>query len=415
MNLERFYQILADFCFGYPFVMSWYWITGGVLFYLLREFKGRKPDDPRELKSYPLVSVLLPCFNEEAQIEETLYALSLSRYPNFEIIAINDGSSDNTIGKLRALSKRYANLRVINQVENQGKSTSLNVGLRFANGEYLVCIDGDALLDPHALGWFMARFMSDPTIGALTGNPRIRNRSSLLGKLQVGEFSSMIGMIKRTQTVFGTLFTVSGVICAFRKTAVLEAGFWNPAALTDDVDLTLRIQVAGWTVAYVPNAMCWILMPEKISGLWKQRLRWSEGGAQAAFSVTGVILNKHAWKLLVIWLNFFVSSLWAYCMTGAIVAWLLFNLLDVPISIMSPIPGWWGTVLACTFMFQSLVGILLDRRYEKDVLKYLVWVVWYPVAFWVLQTLCAVTGIVKALLRPAKMRGTWISPDRGLR
>lgn len=68
MNLERFYQILADFCFGYPFVMSWYWITGGVLFYLLREFKGRKPDDPRELKSYPLVSVLLPCFNEEAQI-----------------------------------------------------------------------------------------------------------------------------------------------------------------------------------------------------------------------------------------------------------------------------------------------------------------------------------------------------------
>lgn len=414
-NFSLFYHVLADFCFGYPFVMSWYWITGSVLFYFFREFRGHNPDNPRVLQNYPLVSVLLPCFNEEDQIEETLHALSRSHYPNYEIIAINDGSRDNTIGKLRKLQKQHSNLRVINLLENQGKSTALNVGLKFANGNYLVCIDGDALLDPFAIDWFMIRFMSDPKLGGLTGNPRIRNRSTLLGKLQVGEFSSIVGMIKRTQTVFGTLFTVSGVICAFRKSAVLEAGLWNPAALTDDVDLTLRLQVAGWSVSYVPNALCWILMPEKLSGLWKQRLRWAEGGAQAAFSVTREILTHRAWRLVVIWANFFVSSLWAYCMIGSVIAWICFELLGKPNPIMSPIPDWWGTVLACTYLFQSLVGILLDKRYDKGMIKYLLWVIWYPLAFWVLQTLCAVIGTIKAILRPSRARGTWISPDRGLR
>lgn len=414
-NYSLLLEFLAVFCFGYPFVMSWYWMTGAIAFYFIREHKGRRVNEPRVLQRYPLVSILLPCFNEEHQIEETIGALIRTHYPNYEILAINDGSSDSTIEKLRQLQHRVHNLRVINLVKNQGKSTALNVGLKFSNGDYLVCIDGDALVDPYAVDWFMARFMSDPKIGGLTGNPRIRNRTSILGKLQVGEFSSIVGMIKRTQSAYGSLFTVSGVICAFRKIAVLEAGLWNPAAMTDDVDLTLRIQVSGWAVAFVPNALCWILMPETLKGLWRQRLRWAEGGAQAAFSLTRAIISQRAWKLLVIWLNFFISSLWAYCLFASIVGWILFQIFGVSNPFMSPIPDWWGTVLACTYLLQSFIGICLDSRYEKGMLKYLFWVIWYPIAFWVIQTLCAILGIIKALMRPKTVRGTWISPDRGLR
>ena len=80
----------------------------------------------------------------------------------------------------------------------------------------------------------------------MTGNPRIRNRSTLLGRVQVGEFSSIIGMIKRAQRTFGRLFTVSGAITAFRKSAVHEVGYWSPNMLTEDIDISTSALGDGW-------------------------------------------------------------------------------------------------------------------------------------------------------------------------
>ena len=119
-----------------------------------------------------------------------------------------------------------------------------------ASHELLVCIDGDALLDPQALCWIARVFTAARPSAGIAGNPRIRNRTSLLGRLQVGEFSSIIGLIRRAQTVYGRLFTVSGVICAFRKRALEEAGWWSPRTITDDIDVTWRVQCAGWRVIY---------------------------------------------------------------------------------------------------------------------------------------------------------------------
>ena len=141
----------------------------------------------------------------------------------------------------------------------------MNTGALLAKHELLVCIDGDALLDPHALHWIAHAFQLS-TLGGLAGNARIRNRTSILGRLQVGEFASIIGLIRRAQTVYGSLFTVSGVICAFRKRALEEAGWWSPRTITDDIDVTWRLQVAGWRVVYEPHALVWILMPETLKG-----------------------------------------------------------------------------------------------------------------------------------------------------
>ena len=110
----------------------------------------------------------------------------------------------------------------------------MRVATLASNHEILVCVDGDAILDPHAVAWLVRHFES-PRVGAVTGNPRVRTRSTLLGKVQVGEFSSIIGLIKRAQRVYGRVFTVSGVVAAFRKTAVYRAGFWDVNKLTDDI------------------------------------------------------------------------------------------------------------------------------------------------------------------------------------
>ncbi len=417
-ELRLLSEALALFCFGYPFVMAWYWMTGGILFRLLRERKEPLLESPPPLPEYPLVSILLPCFNEEGQAGETFAALAALDYPNYEIVAINDGSSDRTAEMLDDIATRLPLLRVVHLAQNQGKSTALNVGALVARGEIVVGIDGDALLDRHALTWFVRRFQSDPLIGALTGNPRIRNRGTILGRLQVGEFSSVVGLIKRAQSTYGSIFTVSGVICAFRKRALHDAGWWSAEALTDDVDITWRIQLAGWRAAFEPKAMCWILMPETLRGLWRQRLRWAEGGVQSVLASTPVLFSRGCWGLLPIWGNYLVSIIWAYAMFFGITLWLLSTLFpalsDGPLGF-GLLPGWWGTVLALTYILQSCVSVALDSRFERGLAKSLFWIIWYPLVFWLLQAATAVISLPRALLRPRHARGTWISPDRGLR
>ncbi|HEY7292808.1 MAG TPA: poly-beta-1,6-N-acetyl-D-glucosamine synthase [Vicinamibacterales bacterium] len=410
--------VLAAVCFGYPFVMAWYWMAGGLLFRYVRERHEPLPTLPPPLASHPLVSILVPCHNEENQAAETFGALSQIAYPNFEIVAINDGSRDRTGEILDELAAQIPQMRVVHLTSNQGKANALNAGALLAQGELMVCIDGDALLDAHAVTWFVRRMQSDGRLGALTGNPRIRNRGSLLGRLQVGEFSSIVGLIKRAQTVFGWIFSVSGVIVCFRKRAVHEAGWWSASTLTDDVELTWRLQLAGWHVEFEPQAVCWILMPETLRGLWRQRLRWSEGGTQTILMslpklVAEPVRHARGWPACI---NYLVSILWAYLICLGTLMWVV-SRTGIPVIPFIPefriLPEWAGLVLAVTYLLQALISLFLDRRFEKSLGRSFFWVVWYPLAFWSLQAITACVGLPHAIFRMRNPKGTWTSPDRG--
>ena len=163
---------------------------------------------------------------------------------------------------------------MIHLAQNQGKAIALQAGAAAARSEFLVCIDGDALLDRDAAAYLVAPLLANPHVGAVTGNPRIRTRSTLIGRIQVGEFSSIIGLIKRTQRVYGRLFTISGVVAAFRKQALTDVGYWSQDMITEDIDISWKLQLKHWAIFFEPRALCWILMPETLRGLWKQRLRW---------------------------------------------------------------------------------------------------------------------------------------------
>jgi biofilm PGA synthesis N-glycosyltransferase PgaC len=403
------------FCFGYPFVMSWYWMAGGVLHYFERERRMSPLRNPRPMEHWRPISILVPCYNEGENAEETLLAAAAVDYPDFEIIAINDGSRDNTAEVLDRLADRIPRLRVVHLAKNQGKATALNTGALLARHELLVCIDGDALLDPIALRWIANAFRLG-NLGGLAGNPRIRNRSSLLGLLQVGEFSSIIGLIRRAQTTYGQLFTVSGVICAFRKRALEDAGWWSARTITDDIDVTWRMQVAGWRVVYEPNAMVWILMPETLKGLWKQRVRWAQGGAEMMIDFFWPMVTGKAPGMLTTYVNYVVSILWAYVMLFTLGIGLLWAVGLAPPALLprfAIVPEWWGLTLTLTYLTQAAISHWLEQRYEPGMWRNLVWIIWYPMAFWVISTATAVVGLPKALLSPR--RSTWTSPDRGLR
>lgn len=165
---------IAIFTLAYPSLMAMVWVCGGLYYYFQWERRDiALAKQGLELPYYPKVTLMVPCYNEGANVEETIGHLLRQRYPDFEVLAINDGSKDDTGARLDRLAQQDPRLTVIHQ-HNQGKAMALNNGLAVASGEILVGIDGDAVLDYDAVRWMVKHFIESPRVGAVTGNPRVR-------------------------------------------------------------------------------------------------------------------------------------------------------------------------------------------------------------------------------------------------
>ena len=415
--LSQLRDALLNFEFYYPLFMAYVWMLGA-LYYRFHWEKNLLPIAPGasdKTTTYPPISYMVPCHNEADHVRETIAYLAQQDYPEFEIIAINDGSSDNTGVLLDELAEEYPMLRVVHLKTNQGKATAMRMGVLAAHHEFLICIDSDAVLDRQAGKWMIRHFTNSARVAAVTGNPRIRTRSTLLGKIQVGEFSAIIGMIKRAQRIYGRVFTISGVVTAFRKSALHQVGYWNTDTVTDDIDISWKLQLHHWDIRFEPNALCWILMPETLAGLWSQRKRWAQGGMEALIRYLPYLKHWHTRRMWGVYLEYFVSVVWSYLMGIIIVLWLLGNIFPLPeaLHIKAQLPGWNGVILGLTCLLQFAISMKMDARFEKGSGKYYYWMIWYPIAYWTINMLSTVAAVPKALF--AKKRyGTWTSPDRGL-
>jgi poly-beta-1,6-N-acetyl-D-glucosamine synthase len=409
---------LFNFAFFYPLFMAWLWMLGGVWYFFHWERPdNRTPEQPPDLDETPGCSILLPCHNESEQVRETMHWLLSQTYSNFEIIAINDASTDDTGAILDELAAENEKIRVIHFKSNQGKAMGLRMAAMASKHEFLFCVDGDAVLHPSALQWMMWHFVNGPRVGAVTGNPRIRNRSTMLGRLQVGEFSSIIGLIKRAQRIYGRIFTVSGVVSGYRKAALHRNRYWNTDMVTEDIDVTWLLQADHWDVRYEPNAMCWILMPETLKGLWGQRLRWAQGGVEVLLRYG---LKALKWRQRRMWgvvLEYTLSVIWAYVMATIFLLYLLGLMVDLPdtFTVDSILPQWNGVILGVTCLLQFAVSLIIDSRYEKGLWRVYFWVIWYPLAFWLISMATTVVAVPRALFRRRGQPATWVSPDRGVR
>lgn len=415
MSFDTVSGVLMAFAYYYPLFMSYVWMSGGVYYRFHWEQAGLSLGEFDRLEPIPAVSIIVPCFNEEAHVEETVGQLLNAAYSNYEIILVNDGSTDKTAELIDYLEEQNDQVRVVHITKNSGKANALNIGALTAKNEILVCIDGDALLDEYAISSLVKHFIYSPRVGAVTGNPRIRNRSTLLGKIQVGEFSSIIGLIKRAQRIYGRVFTISGVVTAFRKSALQRIGFWRSDTMTDDIDVSWRLQLDHWDIRYEPNALCWILMPETYKGLWNQRLRWAVGGAQAAMFYMSQVLQWKSRRMWMVFLEYWLSVIWSYILVVVVLLWLIGKFMTMPdhLNVPSLVPGWHGLVLAATCLMQFLVSLVIDSRYESRLIKHFFWIVWYPLAYWLINVFTTAVALPKACFLGRKNTGTWNSPDRG--
>lgn len=409
-ELPKLVQIVENYIFWYPFLMSLFWIAGSIIFSATRE---NEEEIDIEKYNWPKISILVPCYNEEETIGETIEHLSQLSYPDFEIIAVNDGSRDNTEKILIGLAEKFNCLRVISCRENKGKANALHIAAHAALAEYLLCIDSDALLDDFAPYYLIRHFLErGERVGAVTGNPRIRNRDTLLGKLQLVEYASIIGSIKRTQRVIGKVMTVSGVIVAFRKRALVDVGLWDRDMITEDIAVSWKLQRRFWDIRYEPRALCWMLVPETLLGIWKQRVRWAQGSQEVVLRHWDIFKDYRQRRIWPIYLEQILSTIWSLLWL-IVTIYFIFRATDIKqLLIWLSFNSFTMVIMSCIQLYMSLLN---DSKYD-NVLKYYFWAAWYPTVYWIVNVFVVISAIPKSIR--STMKGgyaTWSSPDRGSR
>jgi biofilm PGA synthesis N-glycosyltransferase PgaC len=229
--MRRAAELLLAFVALYPVVTAAVWVAGGVLFRLFEERREAHVPDG----GWPGVTVLIPAYNEEQVIATSVRAALDADYPELEVLVLDDGSADGTAAAARAAAAGDPRCEVLRDPINRGKAEQLNTGFARARHELVVVTDADTHMLPHALRRLAARIEQSPLVAAVAGAPHVTNRTGLICAMQVLEAASIIGLIRRTQSLSGRVGVVAGVLGMFRRERVLAVGGYDARMSTEDV------------------------------------------------------------------------------------------------------------------------------------------------------------------------------------
>jgi biofilm PGA synthesis N-glycosyltransferase PgaC len=235
----------------------------------------------------PLVSVIVPAWNEEVGLLSTVKTILASTYRNIEIVVVNDGSTDSSDKIMREFTKTYKDpfpdaphqieLRYFYK-QNGGKGRALNYGIDHSHGEIIMSIDADCMLTPTTVQHFVDCF-KDHTVYAAVGNVQIGNTNTILGTVQYLEFLFSF-YFKKVESLLNTIYIVGGAAGAFRREVFVKLGGYHHTNITEDIELSMRIQKEGMRIVYASDAMVYTEGATTLEGLMKQRLRWKRGRFQ---------------------------------------------------------------------------------------------------------------------------------------
>jgi poly-beta-1,6 N-acetyl-D-glucosamine synthase len=281
-------------------ILSAFKIVSVAFFAFMQHHKNKKMPFVPEGVYEPLVSIIVPAYNEEITGVKTVENLLRSNYNKFEIIFIDDGSTDKTYELIKARFDGNDKVKIFTK-PNSGKAASLNYGISHANGEIMVCIDADTILDTNAVARLVIPFM-DVNVGAVGGNVKVGNKKNLLTRWQSIEYTTSQNFDRLAYDYINTITVVPGAIGAFRGSALKEIGGFDVDTLAEDCDLTLRMLRAGYRVRACNDAFAYTEVPETLKMFMKQRFRWSFGIMQSFWKHRELIFTRRrlnlSWVLL---------------------------------------------------------------------------------------------------------------------
>ena len=416
------FKVLFLILVSYPILGGLAWFVGGLCYKYV--FKNKKRDftilDSRE---QPFITIMVPAHNEEVTIEETIsYLLNELNYTNYEVLVIDDCSTDNTPKILRKLQQQSKRLRVIRLAENKGKAHAFNIGLAFAKGDLVLSNDADTLPEADALMRYVNYFNSPEgqNIAAVTSNVEVRNRTKLITKSTTVEFSSIVGIIKRAEMgVFGSIFAYSGANTMYRKSALIDVGMFRQDRATEDISVAWDHQLNNWLAVFAPEIISYTLVPETLKELYHQRKRWAKGGTEVWLTNLRKVL-RHPLKNLgesLMLLDQTLSICWSFFF------WLATFVFTYLVGDFALTQNWSqlvyllfsALILICFEMIagtmQLVIALMIDRKGNK--IEYLLFAPIYLLCLWIINTLTIVTTFVPAIKTIlGHGSGTWVSPSR---
>ena len=329
--------------------------------------------------AWPMVSVIVPAFNEELNATMTLQSLLLQDYPNMQVIFVDDGSSDNTF---RIVQDAFAgNTKVKAYTKpNGGKATALNLGIEKAEGEFVVCIDADTQLKTDAVSlligkFFAARQKNNAEVGAVSGNVKVGNERNMITRWQSIEYITSQNFDRRAFDYLNCITVIPGAIGAFRKEALVKAGGFTSDTLAEDCDLTMRLHRMGYAVRNCNDAISYTEAPETMRQFLKQRFRWSFGVIQCFWKHRDTVFNPR-------YKNFGMIAMPHILVFQMILPFLapladLVLVFSLVMAAMNIIPVSAGHILLYYIIFSvvDMAGAALAFAYEKEDYKKLLWMI----------------------------------------
>lgn len=407
---------------SYPILGSFAWFIGVLCYSFLFKYKHIDwAEIPTEVE--PFITIMIPAHNEEVVIEDTIdYLMTKINYGNYEVLVTDDGSTDETPAILARLQKKYPKLRVIRIDKNKGKAHAFDIGMAFAKGRLILSNDADTVPEPDALSNYVNYFIrpGGRNISAVTANMDVKNRTSLLGKSQTVEFSSIVGIIKRTQAgVLGGLYAYSGANTMYRKDALIDVGGFRQDRATEDISIAWDHQLNGWISVFAPTIIFFMEVPVSLPMLYRQRKRWAKGGTEVwltnfkkvlfhPFENIGRTFMFIDQTFSIIWSLFFCISFFVFIILMGIYLYqenfeqiyrtLTISFLFVCFEMISGI-------------IQLIASLVVDDQGRK--LKYMLFAPLYMLLFWMVNAITIMTTFIPAIKTILGYgSGTWKSPER---
>jgi len=355
----------------------------------------------------PFVSIIVPVFNEAKVLHKSISSLLKLDYHNYEIIIVNDGSTDDTrnvAAKLVGYQQgKYGGIKVslINK-PNGGKASALNLGIKVSKADFVLCMDGDSLLTPLSLKMAIRHFVN-PEVGAVAGNVKVLNRKKFFTDLQALEYVEGLNMARSAQSAIRLVNIIPGPIGVFRKAAIQSVDYYSGDTFAEDADMTLRLISQGWKIYYEPKSISYTEAPVKLQQLLKQRYRWTRGIIQSIRKHKKLMLNPtiNFGDSFILWTMFYEALLWP---TMNIAAHLFFIFAALVFGFTSLIFYWWAALALL-----DIVAAIYCIAAEKEEFRLVGYAIIYRMVFILIIDICKAMSTIEEFLG---IKMTWGKLER---
>ena len=366
----------------------------------------------------PLISVLVPAYNEELVIERTLSSIIESQYTKYEVIVIDDASKDQTTKLVQKFIKAHpeVSIRIIKR-QKHGKGANLNYAhQKYAKGELVMTLDADCILDPTALQKVVYHFSLDPTVGALAANVRLLELPTILGLLQRFEYMSSFRS-KKFFTLANSEYIIGGAGATYRRTLLEEVGGFDQTMKTEDIAVSLSIAGLGNKANRLVYASDVIVTTEPVmsfKSLLSQRYRWKFGNLQAVAKNKNLFFNNDPkYSRMLVWLRL-PTAMWSELML--IVEPMLFVYLTWASIHYRSVSLFIGASVTLTFYLLFTIWgdehLSLKNRLKMTLLAPAMYAIFYIMTMIQVISIFKCLKNIKGILGRINVQGTWISPER---